>query len=261
MMKKISDEMFFLVFCSGVLIIFIIIGYFPHPFMPEDHGYEDFSPLEGLAIAEERADEVNPDAVLIFVQKMESYGTGEWWWNYLYIYNQNVSDEFYFSSSGFIISVYQNNTTSVQPGHSYPESHCWFPDIPVVERIENWTVNCDEAVEIARANETFADFNWKTPGLEIDYMELYPGNNEGTMNPVWGIHFEGNYDDGFDGMYGTSGYVTIDATTGEVIYVWVGEGRHAPPICVLAIIIGTIIDALIALKLIKMRRSVKQKQA
>ena len=262
-MKKISDEMFFLVFFSGVLFVFILVAYFPHPFMPEDYSYEDFSPLDGLAIADEMAAEVNPDAILILVQKGESYeyrynGFGEWWWKYYY---QNISDPLNYSFSYFIVTLYQNQTSSILPGHGFPYHETVYnPNYPLEKGIENWTVDCDEALEIARKDETFADFNRRAPGLDIISMELYPERASRTDNPMWHIDFEGNYDDGFDGMYGTSGYVEIDATTGEVIYVWVGAGRHAPPICVLLIIIVAIVDVLIAVKLVKKMRSDKKIQ-
>ena len=165
-MKTILADIVIMIGITILLISVTIIAFYP---MPEDYSYENFSPLEGKAIADQIIGQFNESAKLIIVQKGESYayrygGNGEWSWLYYYVnsssdYNHNYS----------VVTLYQNYTTSI---HFYEDdfyNHTGELNCPYSSNIgiENWTIDCDEALKIIRSNDEFAEFNRKSPGLNI----------------------------------------------------------------------------------------------
>ena len=264
-MKLLHEKLINLFVVTLLLIFFVWITFYS---FSEDNSYKDFSPLEGKTIADQVMSEFNESAKLITVQKYESYayryeGNGEWAWNYYYVNLSNNFDHTYYVNSSkslehnySIVTLYQNHTTSINwyngdfNRHLSGLNHMYSTNLG----IENWTIDCDEALNIIKSNEEFAEFYKNSPGLNIVEMQLTSPDPDGYYrytNPIWYIYFEGRYDDGMDNMYGTYGEARIDATTGEVLWVNVNGEWHPPPCCGVLIIILSIIEIYVLVRTYK----------
>ena len=155
--------------------------------------------MEGKETADRIAKEWNESAVLYYIMGIgEIYDNGRCeGWRYEYINQpEDVND----SVRNYVI-IFENGTTQTVDK----------PSPMNVNTFSNWNIDCEHAVEIAKANGEIKQWLAKYGGTQIQSITLSADEN----NTGWGIVWS---DTGFMDDPHSAG-INIDAATGEVLYV------------------------------------------
>jgi len=190
-----------------VIIAVVILSLFVHDQIGNNVNNEFITAMEGKAIADEIALNWSANASFRGVRKageMNNDGTfSSWYYNYWTFTN---------ASWGTVleIQVFAAGTYEMEEigtGLLINDS---------VNEIKNWTIDSNEAYEIALSEPSINSFMAHNPLLDGFFLAT-PDTNLTTS--VW--HIEWFYDAGFDDPKWAE--IKIDANTGEVLYVEVDD--------------------------------------
>ncbi len=130
---------------------------------------ERMTAMEGLDISNEIAEEWDSTSILVAVADGEDFnvnenGKSDVWW---YVYSNDPSDNH--NSTNFIVKMHSDN--------SYTTEILMTDNMPFNHEIEEWTIDSDEALEIAWTEPNFIEFREEYGVGEIS-MGLYYNNSE-----------------------------------------------------------------------------------
>ena len=159
---------------------------------------QEISAIEGKILADEIAQDWNSSVGLVRVNLMTSIGGTDnglaqaWGFSY----NCNAS------SIGFAVTIFSNGSyvcSEVEP--------------PTPYRINNWTIDSDEAFEIAKSNPEIKGWLDDHRNAVVQSMTL----TAGPTSTSWGIAW---FDSGFIDDPHTA-VIGLNATTGEITNVYI----------------------------------------
>ena len=153
-------------------------------------GASGITAMEGREIAEQLALNWSDNATLVYVTGDPHQAIAYRYWN---LTNNTINC--------LEVTVYTNKVTETR------YTRCLHDEYPIC----NWTIDSDEAYEIAMDNENINSFMAHYPTLDSFSLATPRLDN----NSVWYIYW--CYNAGFDDPKWAQ--IQIDATTGEVLYV------------------------------------------
>jgi len=182
-----------------VLVIVVLVGAYQYRSIEESKW---ITAMEGKDLADALASNWSKNATLIGVRLASGYeknGCSKAWF-YDYVNSSSIITGtadiieimVYYNKTAFVTGYFKQNTT-----------------YETIYPIRNWSIDSDEAYEIARNNDEIRRFLSNDPAV---YVFSLHGSDS---SPKWFI--EWTYDAGFDNPRWAS--ITIDATTGEVLHV------------------------------------------
>ena len=187
---------FFIVILIAIIIVFTALTYVL--FSPPTD--DIMTAIEGVDIANEIAEEWDSTAILVSVAdddfNIDENGKSDVWW-YIYLGDETETN----NTELFIVKVH--------PDDSYTTEILTTDDIPFNHEIEEWTIDSNEALEIAWTEPYFIEFREEYGVSEIS-MGLYY-NNSGERAEWEIIILE-------DKSWNPDEYLfRIDAKTGEIL--------------------------------------------
>ena len=195
-----------------IVIIVLIIGisiFLINESSKEEKLDEYFTAKEGKGNADKKAKEWKDDAILLVVWAHGDYENNngksdKWEYDYYSPSTKEVDedgDETYLKF-GFVLSSEATSEGQTYRGglHDYP--------------FDNWQIDSDEAYSIVMNNEDVKDFYTKYPDPEFGMFRLNAYEYLYDNHPVWSFTWNGE-----PGNILTHLEVTLDATTGEILYV------------------------------------------
>ena len=199
-----------------VIIILLLISLSGCIEINSDEEKETMTALQAYEIAEETAKEWYDDSVLILVG-LGGYSDGRGGahrWSFRYYSPSNYIDHNDNATkyASAYIYIYANNDTDIVEDFS----------IIYDKTITNWTIDSDEAVEIAKQEPQIESYLDGYPGAGLGMsLKMWERLPDGRENPnqdsaTWSIRWEhmgGMFDDPAHAR------VFINANTGEVLYV------------------------------------------
>lgn len=193
-----------LLICISVLFVNLISGCFDS----DTSKYNEKSAIELPKMTEIEAKEIVDNIAKDWKEESQLYtvigGYEGWEFWYRYYYMENNSKNISRTKLLFIF-IFDNGTIGKKK-----ESET----IGLINHIENWTINSNEAMKIAKNDPDVGKFLEKYP--KVAFRDIWL-DMESTSTPVW--YFRWEHDLGYDSSEGNfyEAEIKINATSGEVI--------------------------------------------
>lgn len=185
-----------------ILVIILTIGSIFSYYFHINDKTDGINAMENIETVDELATQWNSTAKLYYIiggGEIYEDGSCDFWFYEYVTQPPDVNDSVRLS-----IKVYSNGTI-IQTEDNRPI---------IFNPLENWSIDSDSAVEIAKLNEEVSNYLSKYPGAKIDRI-AFVGENTRTNGCLMNIEWT---DPGFaDDPH--SARIWIDATNGEVIDV------------------------------------------
>ena len=225
-----------------VLIIFSLCIFYFKGISDNEKG---ITALQGEDIADNIAKEWNQNATLAHVSRgtYEMYDGGKFEsWYYVFFVNFTYPS----SEKGLSIRVFSDGRVETS------EMETAYEDYP----LKNWTIDSDEAYSIAMKNEKMTEYMNRYGDATVDSFYLtMPSEN--SPHPVWNIYFMAGGAD----LSPHNANISIDATTGEVIYVKADLTSQSWPndMCCISSIVGIFVIVAAAVLLVR-KKTMKEQE-
>jgi hypothetical protein len=227
----------------SLVAIFIFLLYHYHPLTHEIK--INYTPKEGLLIANDIAQDWSENASLYKVEAYPSYCHEITSWVYFYINSSEILNP----QDELIVHVYENNSAEYYENMFYHSEYG--PEY--VTTFSNWTVDADEAIGTIWGNNGFQSYLQQAPNPRLVSLTLIV--DEYDANPTWYFHFEQQYVLPVDNIFSVSSRVDIDSNTGRILNINTNGTKPFPICSVIVLIVFLVINFGFMVKLLKKRNN------